>query len=64
MHASGLPSAGGALTAPWPIQVDRNLYYLFGRGEGLVDFVVEHPSASRVHFALIHDGAHKASVCG
>eukprot|EP00667_Euglena_gracilis_P006773 EG_transcript_6830 len=43
------------------IQVDRNLYYLFGRGEGLVDFVVEHPSASRVHFALIHDGAHKAA---
>eukprot|EP00668_Euglena_longa_P011892 GGOE01014312.1.p1 GENE.GGOE01014312.1~~GGOE01014312.1.p1 ORF type:complete len:550 (-),score=73.56 GGOE01014312.1:328-1977(-) len=43
------------------IQMDRNLYYLFGRGEGIVDFVVEHPSASRVHFALIHDGAHKAA---
>ena len=38
------------------IQLDRNLYYLFGRGKGIVDFVVEHPSASRVHFALIHDG--------
>jgi len=43
------------------IQLDRNLYYLFGRGQGIVDFVVEHPSASRVHFALIHDGANKAT---
>jgi len=43
------------------IQVDRNLYYLFGRGKGLVDFVVEHPSASRVHFAIIHDGDSKSA---
>ena len=33
---------------------DQQPYYLFGRSRKLCDFVLDNPSVSRVHFALIH----------
>eukprot|EP00667_Euglena_gracilis_P017538 EG_transcript_18502 len=36
------------------LNIDEQPYYLFGRNQGVVDFVLEHPSISRVHFALVH----------
>lgn len=34
--------------------MDQHPYYLFGRDAQVADFVLEHPSASRVHAALVH----------
>eukprot|EP00993_Chasmostoma_nieuportense_P001693 NODE_2550_length_1150_cov_20.554252_g2431_i0.p1 GENE.NODE_2550_length_1150_cov_20.554252_g2431_i0~~NODE_2550_length_1150_cov_20.554252_g2431_i0.p1 ORF type:complete len:301 (+),score=83.72 NODE_2550_length_1150_cov_20.554252_g2431_i0:189-1091(+) len=36
------------------LNICESPYYLFGRHQSVVDFVLEHPSVSRVHFALIH----------
>jgi len=36
------------------LTIDEQPYYLFGRNAAVVDFVLEHPSISRVHFALVH----------
>uniref|UniRef100_A0A7S1IET3 peptidylprolyl isomerase n=1 Tax=Eutreptiella gymnastica TaxID=73025 RepID=A0A7S1IET3_9EUGL len=36
------------------LTIDAEPYYLFGRQENVVDFKLEHPSVSRVHFALVH----------
>ena len=40
--------------------IDEDPYFLFGRLEKVVDFVLSHPTISRVHFALVH---HRSGSC-
>ena len=39
------------------LDVADHPYYLFGKNAAVVDFPQEHPSISRVHLALVHNGA-------
>uniref|UniRef100_A0A7S1NI91 Peptidylprolyl isomerase n=1 Tax=Eutreptiella gymnastica TaxID=73025 RepID=A0A7S1NI91_9EUGL len=41
-------------------RIDSDPYYLFGRNVNICDYVLEHPSVSRVHVALVHH--HSGSV--
>jgi len=41
-------------------EVDEDAYFLFGRLEHVVDYVLFHRTVSRVHFAIVH---HKSGSC-
>eukprot|EP01006_Ploeotia_vitrea_P018086 TRINITY_DN49350_c0_g1_i1.p1 TRINITY_DN49350_c0_g1~~TRINITY_DN49350_c0_g1_i1.p1 ORF type:complete len:384 (+),score=32.54 TRINITY_DN49350_c0_g1_i1:24-1175(+) len=36
------------------IDIDSTAYFLFGRNASVCDYTLEHPSLSRVHFAIVH----------
>ncbi|KAJ9462841.1 hypothetical protein DIPPA_20568 [Diplonema papillatum] len=41
--------------------VSEHSYYLIGKNKEVVDFPMDHPSVSRIHVALVHDAAKKAT---